>query len=83
MTRTKILPKFALCIKNKGGDDLVVRKVYRILPDATAERENYLRVVDESGDDYLYPASYFVALDLPAPAQKALTSSRRRTAVPT
>ena len=81
MTRTKILPKFALCIKNKGSDDLVVRKVYRILPDATAERENYLRVVDESGDDYLYPASYFVALDLPEPAQKALTSSRKRTAV--
>ena len=82
MTRTKIVAKFALCIKNKGSDDLVVRKVYRILPDATAEKENYFRVIDESGDDYLYPASYFVALDLPEIAQKALTSNRRRTAIP-
>ena len=40
-------------------------KVYRILPDRTASRDGYLRVVDESGEDYLYPAEYFVPVSLP------------------
>ncbi len=81
MTRTKATPKFALCIKNKASDDLVVRKVYRIVADAAAEKENYLRVIDESGEDYLYPDKYFVILDLPEIAQKALISGRRRASI--
>ena len=51
--------RFAICLKNKDCEDLVVRKIYQVLPDERAERENYIRVVDESGEDYLYPASYF------------------------
>lgn len=79
-TRTKTTPRFALCIKNKGCDDLVIRKIYRVLPDTTAEKENYFRVVDESGEDYLYPAGYFVMLELPEAAHRIFSATRRRTA---
>ena len=63
---------FALCVENKDCDDLEKRKIYRILPDQEAEREGYLRVIDESGEDYLYPQSYFVLVQLPREAQEAL-----------
>jgi hypothetical protein len=55
-----------LCVRNSGCDDLESRKVYRILPDASAAESDYLRVVDESGEGYLYPAGYFVPVELPA-----------------
>ena len=64
--------KFALCIENKDCDDLEKGKVYQILSDDTAAQEGYLRVVDESTEDYLYPESYFVVLDLPKRSQDAL-----------
>ena len=64
--------KFVLCIENKDCEDLEKRKIYQILPDDEAEKEGYLRVVDESGEDYLYPQSYFVLIPLPQEAQEAL-----------
>jgi len=64
--------KFALCIENKDCEDLQKRKIYQTLPDDEAEKEGYLRVVDESGEDYLYPQSYFVLIPLPREAQEAL-----------
>ena len=64
--------KFALCIENKDCEDLEKRKIYQTLPDDEAEKEGYLRVVDESGEDYLYPQSYFVLIPLPREAQEAL-----------
>ena len=64
--------KFALCIENKDCEDLEKRKIYQTLPDDEAEKEGYLRVVDESGEDYLYPQSYFVLIPLPRKAQEAL-----------
>ncbi|MGH8162544.1 MAG: hypothetical protein ACRESR_10505 [Gammaproteobacteria bacterium] len=66
--------KFALCIENKDCDDLEKGKVYRVLPDEAAAREGYLRVVDESAEGYLYPEAYFVAVDLPRKAEKALVA---------
>jgi len=54
--------RFALCIQNRGADDLEVRKVYRVLPDKIALTAGYLRVLDDSGEDYLYPADYFGVL---------------------
>lgn len=63
---------FALCIENKECEDLEKRKIYRVLPDDEAEKEGYLRIVDESGEDYLYPESYFVFVELPREAQDAL-----------
>jgi len=62
---------FALCIKNKECEDLERRKIYRVLPEEEA-KEGYLRIVDESGEDYLYPESYFVLVELPREAQDAL-----------
>jgi len=64
--------RFAICLKNKDCEDLVVRKIYQVLPDEKAERENYIRVVDESGEDYLYPASYFFIIELPRKVERAL-----------
>jgi hypothetical protein len=58
-------PRFVLCIRNEGSDDLEPRKVYQVLPDRAAARGGYLRVIDESGEDYLYPAEYFVPVKLP------------------
>jgi len=64
--------RFAICLKNKGSEDLVVRKVYQVLPDGRAERQGLLRIIDESGEDYLYPASYFFFIDLPQKVERAL-----------
>ncbi len=66
---------FALCIEDKDSEDLEKRKIYIVVPDEDAVPEGYLRVIDESGEDYLYPASYFVLMDLPAEAQKALRAA--------
>jgi len=60
---------FAICIENKDCEDLEKGKVYQLLPDNDAEQEGYLRIVDESTEDYLYPKSYFVFLDLPEKAR--------------
>jgi hypothetical protein len=62
---------FALCIENKECEDLEKRKIYRVLPDDEAAKEGYMRIVDESGEDYLYPESYFIPIDLPREAQEA------------
>ena len=71
--------RFLLCIRKKGCGDLEVRKVYEQLKDAAAEAEGWVRVVDESGEDYLYPSKYFLALDLPQAAIRALANGRRRS----
>lgn len=68
--------KFGLCIENKDCEDLEKRKIYQILPDEESEREGYLRVVDESGEDYLYPQSYFTLIHLPHEARVALQVSK-------
>jgi hypothetical protein len=65
MTRKKRPLQFMLCICNDGCEDLELRKLYQVLPDASAEKENYIRVIDESGEDYLYPKDYFLAIALP------------------
>ena len=64
--------QFALCIENRDCDDLDKRKIYQILPDEEAAQERYLRVVDESQEDYLYPESYFILVELPRKAKDAL-----------
>lgn len=64
---------FSLCIQNDDCEDLELRKVYRVLPDKRAARDGYLRIVDESGEDYLYPESYFSIIKLPRKAQSAIS----------
>ncbi len=66
--------RFVLCIDSRGTEDLEKGKVYRSIPDATAEAEGMLRVIDESEEDYLYPAEYFVELQLPQRAIDALAA---------
>ena len=61
-----------LCVENRDCKDLEKRKIYQVLPDDEASKEGYLRVIDESGEDYLYPESYFILLQLPREAQEAL-----------
>ena len=63
---------FMLCIENRDCEDLERRKMYQVLPDSEASKEGYVRVLDESGEDYLYPGSYFIPLQLPREAQEAL-----------
>jgi len=61
MKRQTPIPRFVICVNNSGYvDDLRERAVYQALPDASAARSNYLRIIDETGEDYLYPAAYFV-----------------------
>ncbi|HBY96593.1 MAG TPA: hypothetical protein DEP84_37060 [Chloroflexi bacterium] len=63
-------PRFVLCINNKGyEDDLKLRTVYQVVPDEAAEVSTYLRVIDETGEDYLYPAAYFVPIEVPQEAE--------------
>ena len=69
--------QFAICVLNEGAEDLEVRKVYQLLPDARAAIEGYVRVIDESGEDYLYPADYFVPVELPREAERALSTATR------
>jgi hypothetical protein len=76
MAKSKENYRVALCIENKDCDDLEKRKIYQMLPDEEAEKEGYIRVIDESGEDYLYPRSYFIAVQLPREAQEALELSK-------
>jgi hypothetical protein len=62
--------KFVLCLRNDDCDDIEVRKIYQALPDKRAEKDGYLRIVDESGEDYLYPESYFLFIELPQEVYK-------------
>ncbi len=66
---------FALCVKNDDCEDLELRKVYHVLPDKRAERDGYMRVIDESGEDYLYPEAYFIIVRLSRKAQQAVSAA--------
>jgi hypothetical protein len=58
--------KFAVCINNQDYPaSLELHKIYAVLPDQEAVKDGDLRIIDESGEDYLYPADYFVLLELP------------------
>ncbi len=65
-------PRFAVCVRQDGAEDLELRKLYQILPDVAAAAGGYLRVIDESGEDYLYPADYFILLNLPEVVEQVL-----------
>jgi hypothetical protein len=67
---------FALCLRGDGDGDLESRKVYQVLPDRAASSQGMLRVMDESGEAYFYPAENFVHLRLPAAVARSLDSSQ-------
>ncbi len=65
--------RVAVCVKNAGYEASLERnKLYVVLPDADAELQGDVRVVDESGEDYLYPAEWFVALEVPKAVEESL-----------
>jgi hypothetical protein len=73
MNMARTAKQFVICVKNVGyGVSLERRKIYLALPDEVAERHNQVRIVDESGEDYLYPKKFFVAVELPASVRRAV-----------
>ncbi|MGO9272448.1 MAG: hypothetical protein ACLQOO_19830 [Terriglobia bacterium] len=71
--RKKGSPQLALCIDNSGYPaSLELHKMYRLLPDEDAARDGDLRVIDESGEDYLYPAQKFLIAEWPKSVEEAL-----------
>lgn len=70
--RQKSLRGFAICVKTDDPDSLTPRMIYRVLPDASAAKSDYIRVIDNEGEDYLYPAKYFVLVEFPPPVRRVL-----------
>jgi hypothetical protein len=64
--------KFAVCINSDDPDLLTPRRIYQVLPDESAARSNYIRVIDNEGEDYLYPGDYFLFIELPRKIEQAL-----------
>jgi hypothetical protein len=70
--------QFVACVANKGySASLELRKIYQALPDEAGARHHQIRVIDELGEDYLYPEEFFVAVKLPQSVAQAI---RRATA---
>jgi hypothetical protein len=68
--------RFAVCLKNDGYEvSLERRKIYQVLPDPDAAKHKQVRVIDESGDDYLYPQSFFAPIELPQPIRRAVLAA--------
>lgn len=68
--------RFVVCVKNRGfAASLELRKVYRVIPDREAESHKLIRVLDESGEDYLFPETCFMAIELPAPVARAIVAA--------
>jgi hypothetical protein len=74
--------QFVLCVENESNpESLEILKVYRALPDAEGQRHKLIRVIDESGEDYLYPKDYFVRVELSPAARKRFAEASERTDV--
>jgi len=72
-------PRFAVCVENSAYPaSLELHKIYRVLADSSVEAGGALRVVDESGEDYLYPVEWFVAVELPRRVRTSLLRRPRR-----
>ena len=76
MPKSRKTGRFFLCVNNEAYPaSLELRKVYQSRPDAVAELRGFIRVVDESGEDYLYPSDHFVAVELPQEAARAFVGA--------
>ncbi|NES24884.1 MAG: hypothetical protein F6K41_39740 [Symploca sp. SIO3E6] len=67
--------QLVICLRNEGCEDLTKFKVYQVLPDPSAARDNYLRVVDDCEEDYLYPEDYFLPVKFPQAVEEVLLAS--------
>lgn len=69
---------FVVCLKNTGYHaSLELHKIYRILPDEEAKETGDVRIIDESGEDYLYPSSWFADIKVPRPVEQSFLHLRR------
>jgi len=75
MNQAELNVQFAICISGEKDGDLEVWKLYRVLSDRKANEVECFRVIDESGEDYLYPQSQFILVELPEAVQKKLLSA--------
>lgn len=76
--KTTVRNTFAVCVRNEGYEASLERnKIYAVLPDEDAERDGDLRVIDESGEDYLFSADRFVAIEVPAAVRASLLKASR------
>ena len=81
MKNIKLTPRFAICIDNSEYPaSLELHKIYRVLPDQEAQADGDMRIIDESGEDYLFPADYFIPVDLPQTTVRALNKSFAQSA---
>lgn len=70
---TEPLKHFAVCIRNDEYEEsLELRKIYEVLEDSTAAKHGMVRIVDEEGEDYLYPSDWFLTIDLPHNVEEAI-----------
>lgn len=70
--------RFAVCLDNRGNEaSLIKGKVYRILPDARAAKDDLIRVIDESGEDYLFAKQQFAFVNLPQAVKKKILAFER------
>jgi hypothetical protein len=68
--------QFVICLENEGYEvSLELRKIYRVLPDPDAAKHRQIRVIDESGDDYLYPQRFFAPIELPRAVRRAVLAA--------
>jgi hypothetical protein len=68
--------QFVVCLRNDGYEvSLERRKIYQVLPDADAAKDKQLRVIDESGEDYLYPQKFFATIELPQSIRRAVQAA--------
>ena len=68
--------QFVVCLKNKGYEvSLERRKIYQVLPDPDAAKHKQVRVIDESGEDYLYPQHFFAPIELPQSLRRAVQAA--------
>jgi hypothetical protein len=73
---SKISKQFVVCVSNEGYlVSLEKRKIYIALPDLAAEKRGHMRIIDESGDDYLYPKTLFRSIVLPQSVKKAVLAA--------
>ncbi len=69
--------RYVICLRTDGADDLELRKLYEVIHDAASEQRGHLRIVDESGEDYVYPEEFFAAVEVSEETERALASAAR------
>ena len=68
--------RFVVCVDNEGYPEaLELRKLYRLLPDSKAAKVDFVRIIDESGEDYLYPKAFFAPVQLTPPVRRVLSAT--------